>query len=546
MFTHASKPLIALTLALLAATIAAILAAPESVVALLRGTYGFLTTSLAWLFLLLGVIFAVLAVLAMTTCWGDIRMGGRDAKPEYSTFTWIAMNICNALAAGILIFGTVEWMFYVNTPPFGLEPGSVEAYEYASAYGMFHWGFSAWAFYLIPGLAIGYLYWNKGAASLRMSDLARPLIGSGETFASRLGGFLLDAIVVFGYFAAIMTTVGIGTPVMGEILSDVFGIENSFALKLGVIIVFCTFFTLSASKSIARGMGRISDFNVKLGLAFFAFLLIAGDTGFMLNNTVMSIGTNIREFVRMSFNSDAIGNTGFVQSWTIFYWAWYVAIAFLCANWIARTSYGRTFREIAVSNCIWAPLACWLSFSTLGNYGMGQELFHGLEVSSAINEVGSAGATLMVLQTLPFPKVAALVFLVLVFFNLATSATGSGIALSLYTAKGLGPRDEPDRRLTLFWCVLFLVMPVGILLLERAIPGLNVLSTIQSMITVSSIPVFFVLMTLFIAFIRVIRADIRSGAVTKAVSPSRAWRWTDDALPPEVMKTAPEPAKPEA
>ena len=107
---------------------------------------------------------------------------------------------------------------------------------------------------------------------------------------------------------------------MGEILSDVFGIENSFALKLGVIIVFCTFFTLSASKSIARGMGRISDFNVKLGLAFFAFL-IAGDTGFMLNNTVMSIGTNIREFVRMSFNSDAIGNSGFVQSWTIFYWA---------------------------------------------------------------------------------------------------------------------------------------------------------------------------------------------------------------------------------
>ena len=79
----------------------------------------------------------------MTTRWGDIRMGGRDAKPEYSTFTWIAMNICNALAAGLLIFGTGDWMFYVNTPPFGLEPGSVEAYEYASACGMFHWGFSA-------------------------------------------------------------------------------------------------------------------------------------------------------------------------------------------------------------------------------------------------------------------------------------------------------------------------------------------------------------------------------------------------------------------
>lgn len=178
---------------------------------------------------------------------------------------------------------------------------------------------------------------------------------------------------------------------------------------------------------------------------------------------------------------------------------------------------------------------------------MGQELFHGLEVSSAINEVGSAGATLMVLQTLPSPKVAVLVFLVLVFFNLAASATGGGLALSLWTAKELGPRDEPDRRLTIFWCVLFFVMPVGILLLERAIPGLIVLSTIistiQSMITVSSIPVFFVLMALFI---RVIRSDICLGAVANAVSPSRAWRWTDDALPPEAAKHAFDPAKPEA
>ena len=143
-----------------------------------------------------------------------------------------------------------------------------------------------------------------------------------------------------------------------------------------------------------------------------------------------------------------------------------------------------------------------------------------------------------------------LVVLVLVFFNLAASATGSGLALSLWTAKEPGPRDEPDRRLTIFWCVLFFVMPVGILLLERAIPGLivrsTILSTIQSMITVSSIPVFFVLMALFIAFIREIRSDICSGAVANAVSPSRAWRWTDDALPPEAAKHASDPAKPEA
>ena len=183
--------------------------------------------------------------------------------------------------------------------------------------------------------------------------------------------------------------------------------DTSFGVLLVIhgIISGC-FFTLSASRSIARGMGRISNFNVALGLAFFAFVLISGDTAFILDNSVMAIGTNIREFLRMSFNSDAVAHTGFVQTWTIFYWAWYVAICYMCALWIARTSYGRTFREIAVANCIWAPLACWLTFCILGNYGMGQELFHGLKVSDAVGEIGTNGAALMVIQTLPLPKLA--------------------------------------------------------------------------------------------------------------------------------------------
>lgn len=92
--------------------------------------------------------------------WGYTSWG-KNAKPHYKTFTWIAMNLCSALAAGVLIFGMCEWMYYVNGTPFGIKPGSIEAYEYASAYGMFHWGFSAWAFYLITGVALGYLYWKN-------------------------------------------------------------------------------------------------------------------------------------------------------------------------------------------------------------------------------------------------------------------------------------------------------------------------------------------------------------------------------------------------
>ena len=59
---------------------------------------------------------------------------------------------------------------------------------------------------------------------------------------------------------------------------------------------------------------------------------------------------------------------------------------------------------------------------------MGQELFHGLNLSGVINDIGNNGVTLMVLETMPFPKLAIIVFMVLIFFNLATTATGNGTA----------------------------------------------------------------------------------------------------------------------
>ena len=524
MFKNANKPLIIVTLLMLTSVVVPIIVVPEKVVSIISLLFKFITTDLAWLFLLLGIFMAIGAVMLLATKYGDIRLGGKDAKPHYRTFTWVAMNLCAALAAGILIFGICEWMYYVTGTPFGIEPGSTMAYEYASAYGLFHWGFSAWAFYLIPGVCIGYLYWNKKIGTLRVSALCGNTIGGDKSWQVALRWFI-DAIIVFCYFMALMTTIGIGTPVIGELASNLLGIPNAFGTKIGVILIFCLFFTLSTSKSIAKGMGRISDFNVWLAVIFFIYVLVVGDTSFILNNIVLSIGTNLREFVRMSFNSDAIAQTGFVQGWTIFYWAWYVALTFMCGIWIARTSYGRTLREIAVCNCVWAVMACWITFGILGNYGLSQELFHGLNLSGAIGEVGNNGATLMVLQTLPLSKLCIFVFMVLIFFNLETSATASGTALSMYTSVGLDADEEPNPWYKTFWCMLFLVIPVGVLILEHNVEGLNVLKTIQSMITISALPVLIALGVLFWSAAKTFKADFEDGTILESIDNNRQHKW---------------------
>ncbi|ONI47984.1 BCCT transporter [Candidatus Epulonipiscium fishelsonii] len=497
---------------------------PAQVVSTIGVLYSFITTDLAWLYLLIGIFMVVIAFIMLTTKYGDIKLGGKNAQPHYKTFTWISMMLCSALAAGILIFGMCEWMYYINTTPFGIEPGSIESYEYASAYGMFHWGISAWAFYLMPGIAIGYLYWNKEIGSVRVSLLVGNILKDEKT-SHKIMKWIIDILLVLCYFIAIMTTVGIGTPVIGELVSSLIGIENSFGLKISVIIVFCIFFTLSTSGSIAKGMGRISDFNVWLSIGFFIFVLIVGDTTFILNNIVMAIGTNIREFVRMSFNTDAVAQTGFIQGWTIFYWAWYVALAVLCGTWIARTSYGRTFKEITIANCIWAPLACWITFGILGNYGMAKELFEGYNFSGVINELGNNGVTLQVLQTMPFSKICITIFAILIFFNLATSATANGTSLSMYTSSGLKADEEPNPWYKTFWCMMFLILPVGVLFLENSIEGLNVLSTIQSMTTVSSLPVLIALYYLFVAFIKALKTDVEDGTILNYIEENKAYKW---------------------
>ncbi len=524
MFQHANKALIISAFFILSAVILPIVLAPQAVINFISSIYQFITTDLAWFFLLMGVFVIAVAVLLIFSKYGDIRLGGKDATPHYPTFTWISMNLCSALAAGILIFGMCEWMYYINTTPFGIEPGSSEAYEYAISYGMFHWGFSAWGFYLLPGIALGYLYWNKKSSDLRVSTLCRNVIGGNGTFYRGLR-FTIDSIIVFGYFMAIMTTVGIGVPVIAKLSSHLIGIEDSFAFKIGVICIFGIFFILSTSKTIARGMGLISILNVRLSLLFFAFVLFAGDTTFILNNLTMSIGTTISEFMRMSFNSDPVRQTGFIQGWTIFYWAWYVALTFICGIWIARTSYGRTFREIAIANCVWGSAACWISFGILGSYGMSQELHHGVELSSQINALGSSGVTLKVLETLPLASVCIAIFVILIFFNLATTATANGTSLSIYTSIGLRSDEEPSAQYKVFWSLLFLVVPLGILFLENSIEGLNVLATIQSMITISSLPVLFALSILFISFVKALKEDQATGELFNAIDSNKIHKW---------------------
>lgn len=513
MLKKINLPIALLAVGLLIAMVIPMVLFPDGSAAVINNFYSSMTLNFPWLFMLIAFLSAVFAVFIIFSKYGDIRLGGADAKPHYKLFTWVSMNMCSAAGAGILIFGMVEWMYYVKTPPFGVTPMSVQAYEYASAYGMFHWGFSAWAIYLPASLALGYIFWNKNVDSLNLSDLCKSVL-KGDSLPIRIVRILIDGVVAFGYIGGLVCTIGLGTSILAELAGYLLNIPVTFGLRISIILIFCVFFILSTSKSIAKGVGIISDFNVKLAIAFFIFVFLAGPKSFILNNFVMAIGTNIREFIHMSFNTDSIAKTGFIQQWTVFYWAWYLGCTISDGLWLARVSYGRTFREIAVVRCIWTSLACWVAFAVLGNYGMNLQLSGKINLSQIVIDSGNNAAVLAVLKTLPLSGPAIVLYMAVIFITLACGATAASTVVSILTSKNLKNDEEPNKWYKVFWGFLVLLLPVSILFLEHMVPGLNVLTTIQSVTSVFAIPMLFVIALLLVSFYKILKEDIKSGTIS--------------------------------
>ena len=469
----------------------------------------FICRQLAWLMFACYIVLVLGAVFLSFSKHGRVRLGGRDAKPEYTKFEYISMNMCSALAAGVVVFGFTEWMYYVTDTPFHVAPGSVQAFEYAAAYPLFHWGPTMWALYVLPGIAIGYLYYNKKCMkSWSIAEACAPALGSFSAVASPV----IEVMAVFSTAAACCTTVGLGTPVIAQMYAAIVGCEVTFELKLAVIGIFFAFLIVFGATPLKKGMARISKWNVWLGIVLLVLVLVLGGTSFILNTFWQSIGTNISNMVSMSFFTDSIGKGLLSPDWTVFYIVWYLGIAAKTGIWVAKTSYGRTFSEVMWAVCIWTSVACWLSFSILGNYTMGLELAGVAKYSEMIKTMGQRGVIADAVGRLPASTVFMAAFIALIFLNIATSATSSANTTALMTSKNLGSTGEPSFFFKLFWIFMVFAIPVAFLLIENA-TKVAALTIIKKFNSLMYLPLISLAVLVCWSFVKVYKEDLRNGVV---------------------------------
>jgi len=464
----------------------------KSLLAIITGQFG-------WLLLLFGFFsFVSLGWLAFGR-YGHIKLGGPEEEPEFSNFSWVCMIFCAAMGISIINWSFVEPVFLMHDSPLGVEPGSPAAIEYAAMYSQFHWGLVPWAIYTIASIPVAYCLYVRKEPFLRFSTASKPVLGD---YAGRWPGKVIDLVVAFSILGGVGTSLGLSVPLVSTLLSSLTGVEESFTLKMMVLILWTALFSYSAYKGLGKGIRVLSDINISLAFLLLLFVLAVGPTVFILKLWSNSLGLYLDNFFRITLWTDPVAKTGFTEKWTVFYWAWWVAYAPMMALFIARISRGRTIREVIVNEIFWGTVGCMTFFAIWGGYSLYLETHNLVPVNEILNKDGIPDAVVAILQTLPGGNLTLGVFTVLSFIFLATTLDSAAYTLASVSTKNLSGYQEPARWNRLLWA--FLIALTGLALL--VVGGLDI---IQASTLVVSLPMVAVLLLLCWALLRDLRADER-------------------------------------
>jgi BCCT family betaine/carnitine transporter len=296
------------------------------------------------------------------------------------------------------------------------------------------------------------------------------------------------------------TSLGVIAPTIAASIAQLIGIETSFALQLGVMILCIGLFAISVYLGIEKGIKRLSDLNVYLALAFLAFILAVGPTIFILKTSVNTVGFMAENFIRMMTWTDPIANEGFVESWTIFYWAWWIAFAPPIGIFVTRISRGRTIRQVVLSMLLFGTLGCWVFYFVLGNYSLSLELDKIMSVTGSLTENGMYVTVASIISTLPLSALTLSWFALVSIISVATTYDSASYTLASTATWELKEGDDPARWHRLFWAAVLGLLPIFMMF----VGGLEV---IRSGVLIASLPLLFVGVAMAVSLRKSLRED---------------------------------------
>jgi BCCT family betaine/carnitine transporter len=480
-----------------AAVAACLILSPQASQQWASDAMSFITTKFGWLFVIFGFSSFIFALYLAFGKYGRIRLDTKDGEKEYSEVSWAAMMFSAGIGIGLMTWSFVEPLYYLSTPPLEITPGSDKAYSWGHMYTLFHWSFVPWSLYALPAVAVAYRLYVRKRPFLRISEACRPI------FKHQSDGFLgaaTDTLILLGLLGGAGTSLGLGVPLVSELVSHLFGVEDSTGMRLGVIGVWALLFGGSAYRGLKNGIRWLSDVNIALAIIVVLFVLLAGPTVFILSMSFNSLGLLLDSFARISFWLAPVTGNNFPNNWTLFYWAWWIAYAPLMGLFIGRISKGRTIRSLILGTLIWGSLGCMSFLAVCGAYALNLELTGVLAVQDILAQEGIPKTVVAILETLPMSTLVIAVFTLLSFVFLATTLDSSAYVLASISTKNLSGEQEPARWNRVAWAVILAAIAVGLLVIDA-------LDTVKASTVILALPLIPILLVMFIALMKQLKED---------------------------------------
>lgn len=451
-----------------------------------------------WLFLSAGNIFVLFSLALIFLPYGKIRIGGQDAKPEYSRMSWFSMLFAAGMGIGLMFWSVAEPVGYFTNwagTPLNIAGGTEAAKTAAMGALMYHWGIHPWAIYAVVALALAFFAYNKGLP-LTIRSVFYPLLG--DRVWGPVGN-VIDTLAVLATIFGLATSLGFGAQQAAGGLHFLFGWPASLTVQVVLIVGVTAVALASVVRGIDGGVKLLSNLNMGLAFVLLAFVIIAGSlTGFIAN-----IGTTITGYAEYFLPlSNPVGRDDqtFYHGWTIFYWAWWISWSPFVGMFIARVSKGRTIREFLTAVLIVPMMVTIVWMSAFGGNGIDQVM---QGVGSLASGIQDSSLTLFhMLDNLPMSGITSFLGIVLVLVFFITSSDSGSLVIDSITSGG---KTEAPVAQRVFWaCAEGLIAAVLLI-----VGGSDALSALQAAAVTTGLPFTIVLLLMCVSLAKGLHHELK-------------------------------------
>ncbi|WP_292747279.1 MULTISPECIES: BCCT family transporter [unclassified Methylophaga] len=445
------------------------LALPEQSTTIFEASKNWINTHMTWFFLLSANIFVVLCLGLIISPLGRIRIGGVEAKPDFSRLSWFSMLFAAGMGIGLVFYGVSEPLSHYNSAfggtsvgtdglrtdwaPLGGAAGDPEAArKLGMAATIFHWGLHPWAIYAIVALSLAIFSFNKGLP-LTVRSIFYPILGE------RIWGWpghLIDILAVFATLFGLATSLGLGAQQAASGLDHLFGVGDGNVVLVLLIAAITAIAIVSILAGVDKGVKRLSEINMVLAFVLLMFVVFVGPTLLIFSNFFSNLSSYLTELPALS-NPFGREDANFSQGWTTFYWAWWISWSPFVGMFIARVSRGRTVRDFLISVMLIPSLVSVFWMTAFGTNAITQ-------LQSGFDGVVSADLPLklfVMLEQLPLTEITSFIGIILVIVFFITSSDSGSLVIDTITAGGKIDAPKPQR---VFWGVIEGAIAVALLL----------------------------------------------------------------------------------